>query len=79
MARFEEFIQKDTERQAQEAEKASRAARQDVSSTNIGTRPLKANLQEAALQNPDLARQTRRFLAAARLRRYALVKALPTI
>jgi AAA domain-containing protein len=78
MARFEEFIQKDTERQAQEAEKISRAARQGLSSTNIGARSIKANLQEVAIENPDLARRTRRFIAAARLRRYALVKALET-
>jgi hypothetical protein len=78
MARFEEFIQKDTDQQAQEAEKISRAARQGLSSINIGTRALKANLQEVAIENPDLARRTRRFLAAARLRRYILVKALDT-
>ena len=78
MARFEEFIQKDTERQAQEAEKISRAARQGLSSTNIGTRPVKLNLREVAIENPDLARQARRFIAAARLRRYSLVKSLDT-
>lgn len=78
MARFEEFIQKDTERQAQEAEKTSGAARQELGSVSIGSRPLKANLQEVAIQNADLARRTRRFLAAARLRRYALMKSLGT-
>ena len=78
MARFEEFIQKDTERQAQEAEKISRAARQGLSSINIGTWPVKVNLREVAIENPDLARQARRFIAAARLRRYSLVKSLDT-
>jgi energy-coupling factor transporter ATP-binding protein EcfA2 len=76
MARFEEFIQKDTDRQAQEAEKASRAARHALVTFHISTRSLKASLQEVGLQNADLARRTRRFLASARLRRYALFKAI---
>ena len=78
MARFEEFIQKDTEMQAQQAEKASESSRQELSAVTIGTQPLRANLQEVAIQNADLARRTRRFLASARLRRYALLKAVDT-
>ena len=76
MARFEEFIQKDTERQAQQADKAARAARQELISVSIRMLHLKANLEEIAIQNPDLARRTRRSLASARLRRYAFVKSL---
>ena len=76
MARFEEFIQKDTERQAQEAEIARESARQALVAVVIGTRQLKANLQEVALQNADLARRTRRFMASCRLRRYSLLKAV---
>ena len=76
MARFEEFIQKDTERQAQEAEIARECARQALVAVVIGTRQLKANLQEVALQNADLARRTRRFMASCRLRRYSLLKAV---
>jgi energy-coupling factor transporter ATP-binding protein EcfA2 len=76
MARFEEFIQKDTEHQAQKAEEAIKTARQEISSLIIGTRPLKANLQEVRIQNADLVRRTRRFVATARLRRYAFIKAL---
>ena len=67
MARFEEFIQKDTERQAQEAEIVRELARQALVAVVIGTRQLKANLQEVALQNADLARRTRRFMASCRL------------
>jgi len=76
MARFEEFIRKDTERQAQAAEQAIKKARQELSAVVISTRALKANLQEVVIQNPGLARSTRRFLAAARLRRYVLLKNL---
>ncbi|MGO9893223.1 MAG: AAA family ATPase [Bryobacteraceae bacterium] len=72
MSRFEEFIQKDTERQAQEAEKTSKSARHELAAVVIATRFLKSNLQEVALQNLDLARRARRFIATCRLRRYAL-------
>jgi energy-coupling factor transporter ATP-binding protein EcfA2 len=75
MTRFEEFIQKDTERHAREAERASETARQELHSLGLSTRPVKANLQEVAIHNADLARQTRRFLASARLRRFAVVRA----
>ena len=74
MARFEEFIQKDTERQAQEAEIARESARHALVAVVIGTCQLKANLQEVALQNADLARRTRRLMASCRLRRYSLLK-----
>jgi energy-coupling factor transporter ATP-binding protein EcfA2 len=76
MTRFEEFIKKDTERQAQDAEKAGKTAWQELGAAGFSTRPLKANLQEVAIQNPGLAKQARRFFAAARLRRYALMKAV---
>lgn len=76
MARFEEFIQKDTERLAQEAEKSSKAARQQLSSVAIGTRALKANLQEVALHDGALAQRVRRFMALCRLRRYELFSAI---
>jgi hypothetical protein len=52
MARFEEFIQKDTERQAQEAEIARESARQALVTVVIGTRQLKANLQEVPFRTP---------------------------
>jgi len=76
MARFEEFIQKDTERQAQDAEKVGRSARQQLAALVISTRTLKPGLQEVALHDPKLARRTSRFIAACRLRRYAVVKAV---
>ena len=76
MARFEEFIQKDTERQAQEAERISKSARQQLTDVVIDTRSVKANLQEVALHDVDLAKRARRFMASCRLRRHALLKAV---
>lgn len=76
MGRFEEFIQKDTERQAQEAEKLSRSACQELSGVVIGTRSVRANIQEVVLHNGDLAKRARRFLASCRLRRHVLFKAV---
>ncbi|HIE2371036.1 MULTISPECIES: AAA family ATPase [Pseudomonadota] len=76
MARFEDFIQKDTEQLAREAEKAAQAARQTIAGGAIGTRAVKASLDELGLQNEVLQQQTRRFIAAARLRRHVLLKAL---
>src|SRR3546814_6244309 len=77
MARFEDFIQKDTEQQAREAEKAAQTARQTIAAGAIGTRAVKASLDELGLQNEVLQQQTRRFIAAARLRRHVLLKARP--
>jgi len=76
MARFEEFIQKDTERQAQEAQRTSKTAVQELDSLSLSTRHVRAIFQELALQNADLARSARRCLASARLRRCALNRAL---
>lgn len=76
MARFEDFIQKDTEQLAREAEEAAQTARQAIASGTIGTRAVKASLDELGLQNEMLLQQTRRFIAAARLRRRVLLKAL---
>src|SRR3546814_11503200 len=73
MARFEDFIQKDTEQLAREAEKAAQTARQPIAAGAIGTRAVKASLDELGLQNEVLQQQTRRFIAAARLRRHALL------
>lgn len=78
LSRFEEFIQQDTERQAQEAEKYSKSARENLSAVVISTRGVKANIQEVALHNVDLAKRTRRFLASCRLRRHVLIKAVDT-
>src|SRR3546814_13552076 len=75
MARFEDFIQKDTEQLAREAEKAAQTARQTIAAGAIGTRAVKASLDELGLQNEVLQQQPRRFIAAARLRRHALLKA----
>ena len=76
MARFEEFIQKDTERRAQAAEETAQKAVDRLASVSICTRSLKANLQEVAIHDPVLEQQTRRFVGAARLRRYVLMKNL---
>lgn len=76
MARFEDFIKKDTERLATEAERAAQTARQSLAGGSIGTRAVRASLDELGIQNPALQEQTRRFIAAARLRRYILLKGL---
>ena len=76
MGRFEEFIQKDTERQAQAAEEAVQQAVGQVAAVSISTRSLRENLQEVAIQNQELERETHRFVAAARLRRHALMRNL---
>lgn len=76
MTRFEDFIMKDTERLAGEAERAALTARQAVAAGTIGTRAVKASLDELGIQNPALQKQTRRFIAAARLRRHVLLKGL---
>jgi energy-coupling factor transporter ATP-binding protein EcfA2 len=78
MVRFEEFIQKDTEKLAHEAEDVFNAAIQQLSSVVIRTKELRVNLQEAALHNPDLKRKVHRFIASCRLRRYILLKAFKT-
>lgn len=76
MGRFEKFIQDDTEKQAQTAESELKSARHAIGSLGISTRKEKANLQELDLHNAGLGRRARRFLAAARLRRYELQKAI---
>jgi len=76
MVRFEDYIQRDTERQAQEAEVKIVAALKGLGGVSIRVLPLRGQLQELTMQDPSLARQFRRSLAAARLRRYALAKAI---
>ena len=76
MARFEDFIRKDTEQLATEAERAALTRLQSVAEGTIGTRAVRASLDELSIHNPMLERQTRRFIAAARLRRCVLLKGL---
>jgi hypothetical protein len=76
MARFEEFIQRDTERQAHAAENAAIAAVQKLTAQRIDMRATKPSRQEVALLDLALAGDALRFMASARLRRYALLKAL---
>lgn len=76
MTRFEDFIRKDTERLAGVAERAALTARQAVAAGTIGTRAVRASLDELGIQNPALQEQTRRFIAAARLRRHVLLRGL---
>ncbi|MCB2630872.1 hypothetical protein KQ765_15775, partial [Listeria monocytogenes] len=64
------------EQLAREAEKAAQTARQTIAVGAIGTRAVQASLDELGLQNEALQQQTRRFIAAARLRRHVLLKAL---
>lgn len=74
--RFERFIREDTERQAKSAEDAAALALQTLRARRIHGVDLRANLQELRLGDRSLARSTLRFAASARLRRYALVKAI---
>jgi energy-coupling factor transporter ATP-binding protein EcfA2 len=76
MAQFEDFIKKDTEQLATEAERAALTALQSLAEGKIGTRAVRSSLDELGIHNPVLQRQTRRFIAAARLRRHILVKGL---
>jgi energy-coupling factor transporter ATP-binding protein EcfA2 len=76
MARFEEFIRQDTERQAQAAENAATGAVQKLRAQRIDMRATKPTRQEVALLDPAPAGDALRFMASARLRRYALMKAL---
>lgn len=76
MTRFEDFIKNDAEQHALEAENIFKVAYQKLMALNFDIRPLNPNHREIALQRPDLAKKTLRFIASARLRRYTLVKAL---
>ncbi|GAW87717.1 conserved hypothetical protein [Bathymodiolus platifrons methanotrophic gill symbiont] len=76
MVLFDEVIKKDTERQAQESENTSKETLRDLTSQSIALQPLKPYCQELAIQNHELAKQTRRFIASARLRRHVLIKAM---
>jgi hypothetical protein len=76
MTRFEEFIRKDTERQGHSGDPSFQKTCQALDPMFLRLWAVKSNLQEAAIQNPGLAREARHFLAAARLRRYVLVKNL---
>lgn len=76
MTRFEEFIKQDAERLAGNAERAALTARQSLAAGTIGTRAVRASLDELGIQNSALQLQTRRFIAAARLRRHVLLKGL---
>ena len=76
MARFEEFVKQDTEQQAQAAEASATAAFNKLAGRTIDARATKPTRQEIALSDPKLARDILRFIASARLRRYALVNAI---
>ena len=53
-----------------------KTAYKKFSGQSLDYRSLKPTLREIAIQRPGLAKQTRRFIASVRLRRYLLVKAL---
>lgn len=76
MARFEEFVKQDTEQQAQAAEAAATAAINKLAGRTIDARATKPMRQEIALSDQKLARDTLRFIASARLRRYAMMNAI---
>ncbi len=76
MQRFEKFIKEDTETQARQAESSFNAAFQQIAQQRISILPLKTNYQVLKIHDPILANQFLRFIASARLRHYALVKAI---
>jgi energy-coupling factor transporter ATP-binding protein EcfA2 len=76
MARFEEFIRQDTERQAQAAENTATAAFSKLAAHRIDMRATKSSRQEVGLSDPAVAGEALRFMASVRLRRYALKKAV---
>lgn len=76
LKRFEEFIQNDSEKQAKIADEESNKALQELLNLKINTRSMQINLQEIALQNPELAQEIIRFIAVLRLRRYKVKKNL---
>ncbi|TXL02953.1 DNA repair protein [Methylococcaceae bacterium CS3] len=76
LALFDGFIKKDTELLAQKSENTSKEALHEITSQNMVLQSLKPYRQEVAIQNPELAKQSLRFIASARLRRYSLIKSL---
>lgn len=76
MRRFETFIKEDIERQAQAAEDLAKTAQEALQRHYIGTRQTAASIAQIGLRNPTLAKQVRRFIAAARLRRQVFFKGM---
>ena len=76
MVRFEQYIQNDTERRAQEAEELADSKIRLFIDQEISTRMLKRHLRELATQDNDLSNEIRYFLYSSRLRRCLLMKAL---
>ena len=76
MKRFEDFIQDDTEREAQEAGEAFAAAARTLAELAISVRPIADSLGEMRLHDIALERAIRRALASARLRRHAVRRRL---
>ncbi len=73
--RFENFIQLDTERVAVASEKLAASSLRSLKAASFNIEVCQAGLREIALRNPELAKQSRRYVAATRLRRYLAVKA----
>ena len=76
MQRFEEFVQGDTERLADEAEKRLVEAQDALMAVVIRLEPIVDALAEISLESGQAARAVRRSMASARLRRAALMKRL---
>lgn len=73
MTRFEVFIQQDTARLAERAERAATQSLEMLNSVGMRTLTVKPALDELRLRDVSLWKHTRRALANARLRRYALL------
>ena len=79
MLKFEEFIQQDIEKQAQESEKLAYDALDRLVQKKISIKPIRAYIQNIPFTNPDLSKKITRFIASSRFRRYLLIKALNNI
>ncbi len=75
---FEAFIKQDTEKQADDAEKAFQETFKEFKSRTIDVRVLAQTRQRIAIQNAALGKSILRFLASADLRRLKCLAALNT-
>ncbi len=76
MTGFEEFIQNDMERKAQEAERLAKNALDALALVSIKGRSLRSSVRQLEMHDPVLAKAVRRFLASARLRRAVILSAV---
>ena len=79
MLKFEEFIQQDTEKKAQESEKLANEALDQLIQKKISIKPMRVYIQNISFTNPDLLKEITRFIASSPTSRYLLTKSLDNI